>query len=417
MEMIPSNFPPATRPLSRPTGAAARRILVVDDDAAERARLAALLEARGLEVACVADGDAGRRAAFEFQPDIVISDWCMPGLDGPQLCRALREDARGRKTYIILVTGRGGDDDLVAGLEAGADDFVTKPYRASELLARVDAGRRLVLRNDAQERGAAQERGTVPAEGDLRRGDLAMAAALQARQIPGRIALGGPVETGCLFRPAADLAGDTFGYRMLPDARFAFYLADVAGHGVPAALNAFALGRLLRNADAASDVLCARGRTRLPRDVLATLNASFAADEHCDQYFTMVYGVLDPATGHGTLCQAGHPHPLLVAPDGQVQALGSGGFPVGLVSEATYEDVPFKLAAGHRLVLVSDGVLDHRDPAGRAFASHRLESLLRKNRGVAMPQLLDNLEDALDRWSGEQPREDDISLLCLGIPT
>ena len=58
------------------------------------------------------------------------------------------------------------------------------------------------------------------------------------------------METGCLFRPAADLAGDTFGYRMLPDGRFAFYLADVAGHGVPAALNAFALGRLLRTADA-----------------------------------------------------------------------------------------------------------------------------------------------------------------------
>ena len=174
---------------------------------------------------------------------------------------------------------------------------------------------------------------------------------------------------------------------------------------------------LLQAGNEASDVLCAAGRTRGPAEVVADLNLSFSADEHCDQYFTMVYGTLDPETGHGVLCQAGHPHPLVVSRQGLARRLGAGGFPVGLMAEAGYDEVAFRLAPGERLFLVSDGALDHRDPGGRPFGPQQLEQLLIRSCGEPMPQVLDTLESTLDGWSGGRPREDDISLLCIGMPT
>jgi two-component system response regulator MprA len=113
------------------------RVLVVDDEPAVREVLARILEVEGFEVALVGDGRAAVRAQAGAPADAVLLDVLMPGLDGLEVCRRLRDT--GDRTPVLMLTARDGVGDRVAGLEAGADDYLPKPFALEELLARLRA--------------------------------------------------------------------------------------------------------------------------------------------------------------------------------------------------------------------------------------------------------------------------------------
>jgi two-component system response regulator MprA len=113
------------------------QILVVDDERAVRDALARALELGGFDVALAADGEEGLGLVEEFAPDVVVLDLMMPRLDGLQACRLLRE--RGDRTPVLILTARSEVSERVEGLEAGADDYLTKPFALEELLARLHA--------------------------------------------------------------------------------------------------------------------------------------------------------------------------------------------------------------------------------------------------------------------------------------
>ncbi len=120
------------------------RVLIVDDDEAVGRVLAHQLEEAGYQVLLARDGDEGLRLAVGEVPHIVLTDWMMPGMDGVKFCRSLRQIEAGKKMHILMVTAKDQEDDVVEGLEAGADDYLTKPFNAKVLMARVKAGQRLV---------------------------------------------------------------------------------------------------------------------------------------------------------------------------------------------------------------------------------------------------------------------------------
>lgn len=124
-------------PLSSPA------ILVVEDDEANRALLGHLLESEGYRVHVTADGEAGLRAVTTYRPDLLLLDVGLPGLDGYELTRRLRLDPRHATLPILLLTGRTSLSDVVTGLDAGADDFITKPFAQPELIARIRSALRL----------------------------------------------------------------------------------------------------------------------------------------------------------------------------------------------------------------------------------------------------------------------------------
>jgi two-component sensor histidine kinase/CheY-like chemotaxis protein len=146
---------PASDDLSEDVGAArgnGERVLLVDDNADMRAYIRRLLVAQGFAVEAVGDGEGALVAARRDRPDLVLSDVMMPGLDGFGLLAELRGDGNLLEIPIILLSARAGEEARVEGLEAGADDYISKPFSARELLARVRANLQLArIRRDAKE--------------------------------------------------------------------------------------------------------------------------------------------------------------------------------------------------------------------------------------------------------------------------
>ncbi len=121
------------------------RIVIAEDDAVTRRLLEAKLGKWGYEVIATSDGLGALQAlSANDAPQLAILDWMMPGMDGVDVCRALRREAEDSYTYVILLTAKIGEQDLVAGMEAGADDYISKPFNSSELKVRLRAGRRII---------------------------------------------------------------------------------------------------------------------------------------------------------------------------------------------------------------------------------------------------------------------------------
>jgi len=115
------------------------RVLVIDDDVFIRELLALKFSKAGFVVETAEDGEAGLAAALARPPDIVLVDWMMPRLSGPEVCARLREAPQTAQVPVILLTAKAQESDMQAGLAAGADDYALKPFSPRELVARVRA--------------------------------------------------------------------------------------------------------------------------------------------------------------------------------------------------------------------------------------------------------------------------------------
>jgi len=121
------------------------KVLVAEDDPASRRVLEVALGRWGLDITVVEDGTEALSALqAEDGPPLAVLDWMMPGVDGVEVCRRLRASEENRPLYLILLTARVDREDVVVGLDAGADDYITKPFDNSELKARINVGRRVV---------------------------------------------------------------------------------------------------------------------------------------------------------------------------------------------------------------------------------------------------------------------------------
>ncbi len=120
----------------------ATKVLVIDDEDDFRLIIRDVLQAAGLEIRTAADGQEGLAAVPEFKPDIILVDWMMPRMDGETFCRALRSDPALREIPVIMLTVKQTADEELEALHFGVDDFIVKPFKSDELLARVRAALR-----------------------------------------------------------------------------------------------------------------------------------------------------------------------------------------------------------------------------------------------------------------------------------
>lgn len=390
------------------------RILVVDDVGINRLLLSSTLARWGHSVVSVADGAEAWDLLQKEQFSFVISDWLMPKMSGVELCRRIRATQFASYVYVILLTSLGQPHEIVEGLEAGADDFVHKPFNEDELKARMRAGERIV----------ALERGLLESNQQLRQAyttlseDLQAASQMQQSLLPSPCTTVPGLEFAWLFLPHTFVAGDSFNFHRLDESLIGFYSIDVAGHGVAAAMQSVTLSRFLSPLPGQDSFLKSftpnppHYAINPPETVVRNLNDRFQSDTDAMRYFTMVYGVIDLANNRVRLTQAGHPTPFHQR-GRTITAIGTGGFPVGMLPGIEYEYEEFDFHPGDRLVLYSDGISECMNPEGEQFSSERLAALLSNKSALSLPCTIKDIEHGLRRWRGSDSFDDDVTLFAI----
>ena len=219
---------------ARPT-----RVLIVDDSKLQRKILTSSLSRLGYEVFEAASGIDALMMCQKTPPEVVISDWMMPGMSGLEFCKAFRDLTAEDYTYFILLTAKSGTPDVAKGLDAGADDFLTKPVHAHELRARITAGERVVT---MQRELTEKNRLISDTLSELKRlyssldSDLIEAKKLQQSLVPERQQRVDGADVSLFLRSSGHVGGDLVGMFPAEPGHVGLYAIDVSGHGISSAL-------------------------------------------------------------------------------------------------------------------------------------------------------------------------------------
>ncbi|MBS0123722.1 SpoIIE family protein phosphatase [Aestuariicoccus sp. KMU-90] len=367
-----------------------------------------MLERAGFEVFEAQSGPEALALCCAMPPDIVVSDWIMPGMDGLEFCRRFRALPREGYGYFILLTSKSGKDDIAQGLDSGADDFLTKPVNGHELRARVNAGARIVA---MQKELAEKNRQVTEALAELQKvhdaidKDLRQARTIQESLVPERVRVFGRTRVSLLLRPCGHVGGDLVGMFSPAPARLGLYSIDVSGHGITSAMVTARVAGYLSSKFPDQNIALdrrpdSRFALRPPDETAQMLNARLSADPGVEEYLTMAYVVGDLDSGQMQMVQAGHAPPLLLRADGAVEMLGEGGLPIGLVDDVSYDTVRFAMRPGDRLLLYSDGFT---------------EAVMQDGAMLGEEGLIDLFRDCATRAEGSELLEDMFWRLTSGM--
>ncbi|WP_323763813.1 PP2C family protein-serine/threonine phosphatase [Marinovum sp.] len=397
------------------------RVLVVDDSPLQRKILSSSLLRQGYVVDVAACGQEALAMCEAHAPDLVLSDWMMPGMDGLEFCKKFRAMQRESYGYFILLTSKSDKDAVARGLDTGADDFLTKPVNADELRARITAGERiLAMQRQLSDQNRVISRTLAELQGlyDALDNDLIEARKLQQSLVRERFRRFGAADLSLLLRPSGHVGGDLVGFFPVGKTRLGIFAIDVSGHGISSALMTARLAGYLSATTPDQNVALREtadgSHEMLPPDaVIARLNRLVLEEMETEHYFTMLLAEVDLVSGRVSLAQAGHPHPLVQRADGRVELVGQGGLPVGLIEDAAFERFEIVLNKGDRLLLYSDGITECPDAGGGFFEEEGLIALAGKLHHLAGREFLEAMVWHLAENTGTEEFPDDISAALL----
>jgi phosphoserine phosphatase RsbU/P len=353
----------------------ARTALVVEDDEDIRDLLVRTLERDGFTVSGAPSGTAAVELARSIDPALVTLDVNLPGMDGLEVCRQLREQS---SAYVIMISARSAEDDKLAGLDAGADDYLSKPFSPRELRARVAALFR-------RPRGPIQEESDLERAVEVQRGLLPDVPP----EMPG-------YEVAACFHPSRMVGGDLYDWN-LQAGQLHLLLADAMGKGMGAAMIAAGVRSAFRS------VSSLPGLTSAFNHAAQSLTSSL---ENSGSYVTVCKVRLNPATGRFSYVDAGHGIAAVVPSDGGApRRLRPCGPPVGLWGENQWTSEREDILPGESLVLVSDGVLDAVGDLDGTMA--RMSEIVRVS-GSAQ-----DAADALAALAQDDPGHDDVTAVVV----
>jgi phosphoserine phosphatase RsbU/P len=400
----------APRAREKPTKRAAAKILIADDHELSRFKLQTDLEKWGHEVTVAEDGEQAWELFQKKQFSIVITDWMMPKLDGLELVKMIRAADCSEYVYIIMLTAKAEKHDIVAGMGAGADDFLTKPFHRDELQVRLRAGIRITNLNRELHESNRRLQHSREAAAQIQRSFLPMVKP----QIAG-------YDFAWNHQPCDELGGDMFNIVVLDDKHVGLYVLDVTGEGVPAALLATTLSRVLSGASEGASVLFERSadgsptRPREPREVALELNRRFGTQEG-RQFFSLAYGVLNLESRTFQLTSAGHPPLLHLRAGAPPRMLDAEGSPIGMDPDCTdFPQKSVKLEPGDRILFYSDGLPDTLRGDGEVFGAARLLEAVQSLRRQSLESLIRSLMEEVQHWRGDAAFTDDVSILAFEV--
>jgi sigma-B regulation protein RsbU (phosphoserine phosphatase) len=394
------------------------RVLIADDDPVSRHLLARTLAGWGYEVSAARDGTEAWRLFEERDYPLVILDWVMPGLDGLELVRRIRAGNRPGYVYTILLTANTDKGEVVQGLAAGADDFVTKPFDRDELRVRLRTGERILR----LEHTLVEQNRILREHNEEMLADLRMACEVQQALLPQgypSFPAGVPPERSRLrfcdrYRPNGAVGGDFFDVLPLSDDRAGLFICDVMGHGVRAALVTAIVRALLEAARSLADDV-GRLLAEVNRELLAILGQASVP-----VFLSAFYAVIDVTTGELRYANAGHPGPLVVRRgEGAVERLCPEGYmpgpPLGVRDQASYSVSSVSLARGDLLVLFTDGIYEASGPDQEPYGEDRLRQAIERRLRLPTARIFDEVLAEVQQYTAGRGFADDVCLVGMEL--
>jgi len=397
------------------------RILLVEDNFDTRVKMKLSLEKWGYDVVSVDNISLAISIILTEKIQFVITDWIMPDGNGTVLFQGVRTLNLPFYTYMILMTSLDDTQFAEQVVEAGPDDFILKPIHLDELHARIRAGEHRLKKLRENNFRMTEISNKLLATNEVTKHDLKMAANMQRSLLPIASSNIQGITIEWLLRPSTNMSGDIFNFFRLDEHHVGFYILDVAGHGTASAMQSSVLSRLLSPDMGYSNHLkfslpeAPYYQLRSASSVVENLNQQFQTNIDYILYFTMIYGVIDTLSCTIELCQAGHPHSLYLQKGKQAEFIVSGGLPVGIITDASYESVHLKYCSGDRFFLYSDGITECESPDGEMFGSERLRLFVDETRHLNVSEVTRLFDERISSWRGSEGFEDDISMLVLEI--
>lgn len=342
--------------------------------------------------------------AAKVLPTVILQDLVMPEIDGLLLLKYFRANSKTKDIPMIVLSTKEEPTIKANAFALGANDYIVKLPDKIELIARIRhhsaAYTRLLERNDAYDK-LAKSQAALQSE-------LNDAAGYVRSILP--LPLSGKISTRWLFEPSTVLGGDAFGYHWLDEDNFVFYLLDVCGHGVGAALLSISITNFLRTYTHTNT------NYYEPASVLFSLNETFQMENHNNMFFTMWYGVYKCSTREITYSNGGHPPPILLAGETpstiQTQLLKLPGMVIGGMPGVTFEQAKITVPPYNRLYIFSDGAYEITKQDQTMMSFEEFLSFIQ-----SLPPDPDNSED-INRvlnfgrsFVGDKPFADDFSML------
>jgi serine phosphatase RsbU (regulator of sigma subunit) len=364
-------------------------ILIVDDNPANVEILQMRLAANDYEIITASDGEAGLALARDRQPDLILLDIMMPKMDGFEVCRRLKGDASLPFMPIIMVTAKTDSKDVVAGLEAGGDEYLTKPVDHASLVARVKSMLRIKSLHD-----------TVLEQSAQLQAQLETATRIQSLFWPDIPELTGGSHIWAAAVPAAYVSGDLYDVIPLPDGSLLAYVADVSDKGVPAALVMAALSTKIRSE--------ARNKYEIDKLLEMVNNSLYRLASEEGFFATIVIVRYWPDNGKTQIALAGHLQPMWIAESGIGDLPPINGVSLGVAPDLRYEKKEIVLSAGESILLFTDGIIEAENADNVLFGNDRLLDSIKSTKG---PPWGKALLGSVRQWQGEAPVSDDLTIL------
>jgi sigma-B regulation protein RsbU (phosphoserine phosphatase) len=387
------------------------RVLIADDDPVPRRMLEAVLTKWDYEVVVATDGaEAWEILQSDDAPPLAILDWLMPEIDGVEVCRRMRQRTDAPYVYFILLTSKDRKEDIIEGMDAGADDYLIKPFDAHRLQVRLRAGRRIL---DLQ----AELLASVQALGLAREREAEIGARIQQTLLLGQppADLQG-VEVAALTIPSQQIDGDFYDFFQHTPRCLDVIVGDVMGKGVPAALFGAAVkSHFLR---ALSRLLPAgQGVLPQPEEIIAHVHSEVTAEFiGLESYMTLCYARFDQERQQVTFVDCGHTKTIhLVRRTGEVRTLEGDSLPLGVSEREVYAQVVAPFEEGDLFCFYSDGVTEARNQAGELFGFDRLAAAVRSAADLPPAALVEYLRQTVVDFSHAETFPDDLTCVVVRI--